>query len=129
MMQQLTPPDAKTQVYVDSLTIMVVEEDICYVYHKQCFGLTMIHPLDVASLINDYREKREIMRHTIRACHCFSEPQEHSYEQTQQVLANLRVSLSVYLEQSGVGRETMEGVREIILRAASRDEMRETQTL
>lgn len=91
MMQQLTNPDAKTQIYTDSLTITVVEEDICYIYHKPCLGLALVHPLDVAGLIQDYREKREMTRHTIRACHCFSEPSPQV--DVQQLLSTIRVSL------------------------------------
>lgn len=117
MMQQLTQPDAKTQIYTDSLTITVVEEDMCYVYHKPCLGLALVHPLDVAGLIADYREKREMTRHTIRACHCFSEPSPPV--DIQQILANIYVSLGAC--------RTIEDARMMMKELASRYEMAEQE--
>lgn len=116
----LTKPTAKSQVFDDGDTLTIIDEAACYLYHKVCGGLLMVHPLEPISVSTTFREVQMISRGLILPCRCYRPAPEETYT-VQQLLTDIYMALAQC--------ETVADVRLMIKEMSSREEMREYQQL
>lgn len=119
-MQQLVNPANETKIYDDTETMTIIDQDACYLYHKYCGGLLMVHPLVLPTKPERFRETQMLVRGIIRLCRCVQPAPEETYT-TRQLLAEMYIALAQC--------HTMEDVRLMVKEMASREEMRESQQL
>lgn len=119
-MQQLSKPGSETQIYDDTETMTIIDHDACYLYHKYCGGLLMVHPLVLPTKPERFRETRMLVRGIVRLCRCVQPAVEETYT-TRQLLADMYIALAQC--------HSMEDVRLMVKEMASREEMREYERL
>lgn len=111
----LTKPTARSQVFDDGESLTIIDDAACYLYHKVCGGLLMVHPLEPISISTTFRETQMIARGLIPMCRCYKPEQEETYT-VQQLLTDIYMALAQC--------NSVADVRLMIKEMSSREEMR-----